>query len=833
MKKRLFFLSAFMLFTSLGFVQFSGSGSGTEADPYQVRTADDLFDVRNNLNAHYKQVADIDLGAWLAEESPAQGWNPIPDFAGVYDGGNHTIKGLFINKPAVNNVGLFGSCSTKTSSSTIRNLTLESPTVSGKDHVGTLLGVSYYPLGNIENIRVNNAVVSGANYVGGIIGRTEQSGNISKVEVNGATITGADYVGGIAGSLGSNQSKAFSIYNNTARNLHVDGLINVGGMVGYLKSGGGSFYDNRIVEEQIAGTRFVGGMIGLGEAINSINDCMVIKPMVSVAEVSVDYQCNNFGGLIGQRFEGCVSVINNEVIECYIDGGDNNTCGLIGEDYKTNNSKVIGNYVSGIITAHGRTISSSNEVAGLLGGSYNSTGSTPIHTDNRVDGTFITGDSNVHGIGVSGHRNIFTGVVKGRDFVSGIYYGYTASGSNNVCCADTISGYACVYRIGIKGGTNYAYNGTVVIQNGQVVDVEDGNEQGISYSKRLLMRKNTYMSMGYDFEKDWAIVEGETLPYNINQSTPPTISSCVCGVNAKISGTASGNGTVYVFVNDKMIEGSVVDGKWQVDLGDVAEGTKVRVSVETEGKKPSIVISTKAEYTGVDVVLDENSTEVPASASNVDVQVLRTIKANEWSTICLPFTVTGEQVKQAWGEDVQLASFTGWESEEDENGAIVAINVKFTDANPADGIPANTPMLIKVSKAAETATFDGVTIEPEDEPVVQVGRKASERGWFYGTYKKTIVPEENMFLSGNKFWYSTGKTTIKGYRGYFEFRDVLDAYYDGSEVKVYIFFDEDATGISKSFPSGENLGEAYNLAGQRVAGNYKGIVIENGKKILK
>ena len=114
-------------------------------------------------------------------------------------------------------------------------------------------------------------------------------------------------------------------------------------------------------------------------------------------------------------------------------------------------------------------------------------------------------------------------------------------------------------------------------------------------------------------------------------------------------------------MNDKLIEGSVVNGKWQVDLGDVAEGTKVRVSVETEGKKPSIVISTKAEYTGVDVVLDENSTEVPASASNVDVQILRTIKADEWSTICLPFTATGEQVKQAWDEDVQLASFTGLE----------------------------------------------------------------------------------------------------------------------------------------------------------------------------
>ena len=232
-------------------------------------------------------------------------------------------------------------------------------------------------------------------------------------------------------------------------------------------------------------------------------------------------------------------------------------------------------------------------------------------------------------------------------------------------------------------------------------------------------------------------------------------------------------------------------------------------------------------------ILDENATTAPEAAANADVLLRRTIKAGEWSTICLPFTATGEQVKSAWGDDVRLATFTAWDSEEDDDGAIVAINVRFTSASADDGIAANTPMLIKVSETVTEATFDGVTLEPEEEPVVQVGRKASERGWFRGTYKVMQVPEENLFLSTGRFLYSTGNTAIQGYRGYFEFRDVLDAYYDGSEVKVYMFIDEDATGISKSFPSGENLGEAYNLAGQRVAGNYKGIVIENGKKILK
>lgn len=386
-----------------------------------------------------------------------------------------------------------------------------------------------------------------------------------------------------------------------------------------------------------------------------------------------------------------------------------------------------------------------------------------------------------------------------------------------------------IQRIG-QSGSNYASLSMTMLLNGEEYNVDDGGVNGTGYSLRMLKRKNTYIGFGFNFDLIWSIVEGETLPYNINQSTPPTIESCVSGINAKVSGTASGNGTVYVFVNDNMIEGTVANGKWEVGLGEVAENTVVKVSVETEGKKPSIVIRTKAEDIGVDVVLDENSLSAPSAAADVDVRVLRTIKANEWNTICLPFAMTEAQVKECFGDDAQLADFTNWSSEEDDAGAIVGIELNFETAT---AIEANHPYIIYVSAPIAEITVEGVTLEPEEEPVVQVGRKASERGRFYGTYTVTQVPEENLFLSGNKFWYSTGRTTIKGYRGYFELRDVLDAYYEGSEVKVHVFIDDEETGIqtlSNSPLKGENM---YNLAGQRVGRNYKGIIIENGRKVKK
>ena len=38
--------------------EFAG-GSGTEADPYLIETKEQLNNVRNNLGAHFKLVADI------------------------------------------------------------------------------------------------------------------------------------------------------------------------------------------------------------------------------------------------------------------------------------------------------------------------------------------------------------------------------------------------------------------------------------------------------------------------------------------------------------------------------------------------------------------------------------------------------------------------------------------------------------------------------------------------------------------------------------------------------------------------------------------------------
>ena len=95
--------------------QFSGSGSGTENDPYLIFNPIQLNEVRNyldNSNVWFKMMYDIDLEEWLADNNPTQGWQPIGNatskFKGHFEGNGHKITGLIINRSTTDYIGFFG-----------------------------------------------------------------------------------------------------------------------------------------------------------------------------------------------------------------------------------------------------------------------------------------------------------------------------------------------------------------------------------------------------------------------------------------------------------------------------------------------------------------------------------------------------------------------------------------------------------------------------------------------------------------------------------------------------------------------------------------------------
>ena len=195
--------------------------------------------------------------------------------------------------------------------------------------------------------------------------------------------------------------------------------------------------------------------------------------------------------------------------------------------------------------------------------------------------------------------------------------------------------------------------------------------------------------------------------------------------------------------------------------------------------------------------------------------------------------MTEEQVTDVFGDDVELADFAGYETQENDGGDVVGIKVNF---NTITSIEANHPCIIKVSQDLTSFSVEGVIIEePEDEPTVAAVRRTKKQ-WseLIGTYvAQTEVPENTLFLNSNKFYYSDGTIKMKGYRAYFDFYDVLTEIEEGSGVKMFFDIDDEETGIKRFDNEQSSKDDIYDLSGRKIAQKQqKGIYIVNGKKVV-
>lgn len=235
------------------------------------------------------------------------------------------------------------------------------------------------------------------------------------------------------------------------------------------------------------------------------------------------------------------------------------------------------------------------------------------------------------------------------------------------------------------------------------------------------------------------------------------------------------------------------------------------------------------------IPLDENAEEAPAAAENVNVKVLRTIKANNWSTICLPFAMSEEQVVKAFGDDVQVAEFTAckWDEETDN------ISLTFT-SKAQKSIEANHPLLIKVSTAITHDSgfdVDNVTIAPDDAEIYVRDAEDNE-AIFIGTYEpiaklgKSSRPA--LFIANNQFYFSKGTASLKPYRGYFDIDGLKNAV---ANAKIGFVVDDEATAID-GIGIQRIVEGVYDLSGRKIQleGNdlnklQKGVYIIDGKKV--
>lgn len=259
------------------------------------------------------------------------------------------------------------------------------------------------------------------------------------------------------------------------------------------------------------------------------------------------------------------------------------------------------------------------------------------------------------------------------------------------------------------------------------------------------------------------------------------------------------------------------------------------------------VYSYRNGYVRLGLQLDEMADSLPKATDNTTgILVKRAIKANTWSTLCLPFSMTARQVAEAFGADAKVADFTSMEEAQGQ-GPAHALTLNFNIKT--DGIDANHPYLLYLTQAVDSFFVDSAAIANVAEHPGVTAEVQELTVTFRGQYnRQEVKPEEDqtiMFLSDNKLWIAPDAdeiargvtpSVIKGYRAYFQF---VSPSFEAPQLRISI--DGTTTGISpidNAAPAARQLpAGVYNLSGQRVADSLshlpKGVYITGGKKVVK
>ena len=309
-----------------------------------ISNYDDLKTARNNPNANYMLACDIDASP-SKNENEGNGFAYIGTYYGIFNGLNHEIKNLYINKGqasghAASHVGLFGNLG---SSGVVKNLNMVGCEIHGVEDVAAITGyiinggklincstdasckiygtefvgglVGATKGGSIVDC-VNNAYVDGWNCVGGIVGIADSGDFLLERSINNGHVYcnndpvlkhyGHDWryenshVGGLIGYAGMDDN--LCEIRNCSNNGNVDGTNSVGGLVGTL---GNSIVADCSNNGVIAGKKGIGGLVGF-LCNSSYDDEMSIKDCMNTGNVNGD---SNVGGLIGEYMVG--AVVNN------------------------------------------------------------------------------------------------------------------------------------------------------------------------------------------------------------------------------------------------------------------------------------------------------------------------------------------------------------------------------------------------------------------------------------------------------------------------------------------------------------------------------------------
>jgi hypothetical protein len=356
-----------------------------------------------------------------------------------------------------------------------------------------------------------------------------------------------------------------------------------------------------------------------------------------------------------------------------------------------------------------------------------------------------------------------------------------------------------------------------------------------------------------------------------------------------------------IYFNSSQLDGINLDD--YVGTSGIFEGILVK-----RNKSESKLIVLKGDFFKVNkIYLDENDAEgrveylvqQGAFDGEVDVYVHRTNlvnKAGAWNTICLPFDLTKEEFKTAFGcELIALAKpatsdkpVQPWAGQVSDKGVLAFTKLSDTDLT----IKAGVPYLVQAS-GEQTACLTTIQGSENMEPETLMGQESTYyapvgkktitvkspyevkasysdnivNGDFYfrglygrkkytedadGKLTTTLISDNGsqkyQYIStaaGNYLKYLPSGSTLQfnGMRAYFYFpnwnaennnKAQAASKNNNTNAKIHVaVMAASTTGISNiSAEEASKQAEVYNLSGQRVDASYKGIVVRNGRKYL-
>lgn len=544
--------------------QFSGSGTGTESDPYLIYNQDQLAQVGNFLDQEgvvFELKKDLDLSTWIAENSPSQGWTPIgvetAPFKGVFKGNNHTISGVFINRPTIDYVGFFGSIS----GATVRDVVFKATYITGKNRVGAFVGYAYNnsTINNVTITVTGNSGVTGASWVGGVAGRIESS-TISNSSYTGKLNGTTTDVGGVAGYASA------STISGCNTQFTLSGVSSVGGVAGNLI---GSTIQNTIATGNItASSSNVGGVVAYGTGTSTITGSKHTGDISGVLYV---------GGVVGRIYSGSIT-LNKSHSKGKITNTGNYTGGVVGYSAHagieamtdcSHFGDIFGiNYVGGLVGMINSNADAAQPYYQLSTKSNSITNTTKYYGTIQAGSTTTKSINNCTAICNLNGVNYVGGLI-GQDITGGVTYSFgSANGNDSSGTMGDGSTWYYLWRNGVYNNGSWHYfspidkaNYTVyVLTNSYYSGNIEGNENvgGIVGYKKNGSITNCYsQATSIIGKKNVGGIAGVLTNSMTNNSPTKTIVKSNVAINSTISASEANVGRIYGLIESNVTIGAL------------------------------------------------------------------------------------------------------------------------------------------------------------------------------------------------------------------------------------------------------------------------------------